>query len=135
MAIYRALGESLAGACPRPPPCYIKSHRIRGSLTHWTFRMNKAELVADIAERAELTKADAGRALDALIDSIGSALKKGDAVMVVGFGTFQVRTRAARDGRNPRTGESLKIAAATIPAFKPGAGLKALVNTPAKKKK
>ena len=90
--------------------------------------MNKAELIDAIAATAELTKADAGRALDATIAAIADALKKGDTVTVVGFGSFIVRERAARTGRNPKTGEEIKIAAARNPVFKAGKALKDAVN-------
>ena len=90
--------------------------------------MNKSEFVDAIAEHAELTKADAGRALDAMVASITKALKKGDTVTLVGFGTFSVRKRAARTGRNPRTGEAIKIKASKNPAFKAGKALKDSVN-------
>ena len=86
--------------------------------------MNKSELVDAIADSADLSKASAGRALDAAIDAVTSALKKGDAVSLVGFGTFSVKQRAARTGRNPQTGAEIKIAAATVPSFKAGKGLK-----------
>ena len=82
--------------------------------------MNKSDLVDAIAESAGLSKADAGRALDAVVDTVTSALKGGDSVSLVGFGTFSVRDRAARTGRNPRTGETIKIAASKNPAFKAG---------------
>jgi DNA-binding protein HU-beta len=90
--------------------------------------MNKSDLVDAIAEAAGLSKADAGRALDATVDTITGALKAGDAVSLVGFGTFSVRDRAARTGRNPRTGETIKIAASKNPAFKAGKALKDAVN-------
>jgi DNA-binding protein HU-beta len=90
--------------------------------------MNKTDLVDAIADSAGLSKADAGRALDALVDTVTSALKSGDAVSLVGFGTFSVRDRAARTGRNPRTGETIQIAASKNPAFKAGKALKDAVN-------
>ena len=90
--------------------------------------MNKAELIDEIADSADLSKASAGRALDAAIDTITKAMKKGDSVTIVGFGTFSVRKRAARNGRNPRTGETIKINAAKVPAFKPGKALKDTLN-------
>lgn len=86
--------------------------------------MNKAELVADVADRAGLTKRDAEKAVNAVVDSIEDALTKGDKVSLVGFGTFEVRTRAARTGRNPRTGQSLEISSSKVPAFKAGKALK-----------
>lgn len=90
--------------------------------------MNKSELIDNIAASAGLSKADAGRALDSLVKSVTSALKKGDTVSLVGFGTFSVRARAARTGRNPRTGETIKIKASKNPAFKAGKALKDAVN-------
>lgn len=90
--------------------------------------MNKSELIDKIADSAGLTKADAGRALDGVIDAITGALKNGDSVSLVGFGTFTVKDRAERQGRNPQTGESITIKAARIPAFKAGKSLKDSVN-------
>jgi DNA-binding protein HU-beta len=90
--------------------------------------MNKSDIVASIADQAELSKADAGRALDALIEVVKKSLKKGDSVSLVGFGTFAVRKRAARTGRNPRTGATIKIKASKIPAFKAGKALKDAIN-------
>lgn len=90
--------------------------------------MTKTELVAIIAEKAELTKKDAEAALNAIMDSVKEALAKGDKVSLVGFGTFEVRERAAREGKNPRTGEKLTIVACKVPAFKPGKALKDKVN-------
>lgn len=90
--------------------------------------MNKSELIDAIASAADLTKADAGRALDAVLDSVTAALKAGDQVTLVGFGTFLVKERAARTGRNPQTGKEIEIAASKVPTFKPGKGLKDSVN-------
>jgi len=90
--------------------------------------VNKAELVDAIADSADLSKAGASRALDAVISSITDALKEGDQVALVGFGTFTVKDRAARTGRNPQTGEPLEIAAAKVPGFKAGKALKDAVN-------
>ncbi len=90
--------------------------------------MNKSELIDAIADSAGLTKADAGRALDAATDSIAKALQQGNTVSLVGFGTFTVRHRAARSGRNPRTGETIQIKASNNPAFKAGKALKDAVN-------
>jgi len=86
--------------------------------------VNKAELIVAIAKEADLSKATAGRALDAAVKAIRSSLKKGNAVSLVGFGTFSVSKRAARKGRNPRTGAEIKIKAAKVPKFKPGKALK-----------
>jgi len=90
--------------------------------------MNKTELIDAVADEAEVSKAEAGRAVDAVISSITKALKKGDNVTLVGFGTFQVRKRAARTGRNPKTGDTIKIKASKNPAFKAGKALKDAVN-------
>lgn len=90
--------------------------------------MNKSELIDAIASQADIPKATAARALDAFIDSVTGALKTGDAVTLVGFGTFDVKDRAARTGRNPQTGNPISIAAARIPGFKAGKGLKDAVN-------
>jgi DNA-binding protein HU-beta len=90
--------------------------------------MNKAELIDRIADSAGLTKADAGRALDAFVSSVTVALKKGDVVSLVGFGTFQVKKRSARKGRNPQTGEEIKIKASKSPSFRAGKALKDAVN-------
>ncbi|KLN45638.1 transcriptional regulator HU subunit alpha, partial [Providencia rettgeri] len=86
--------------------------------------MNKSQLVDKIAADANISKAAAGRALDAIIGSVTDSLKGGDDVALVGFGTFTVRERAARTGRNPQTGKEIKIAAAKVPAFRAGKGLK-----------
>jgi DNA-binding protein HU-beta len=86
--------------------------------------MNKTELVAAVATKADLSKKDAEAAVKAVIDSVTEALADGDKVALVGFGTFDVKTRAARTGKNPRTGETIKIAAAKVPTFKAGAALK-----------
>jgi len=90
--------------------------------------VNKSELIDAIASSADISKAAAGKALDAVIESVTGALKKGDDVVLVGFGTFSVKERAARDGRNPQTGDTIKIAAAKVPGFKAGKGLKDAVN-------
>ena len=90
--------------------------------------MNKSEFVGAIADAAEMTKVDAAKAVDAMVEVITKALKKGDTVSLVGFGTFAVRKRAARTGRNPRTNETIKIKASKNPAFKAGKALKDAVN-------
>lgn len=90
--------------------------------------MNKSELVDAIASEAGLTKDQATKALNAFIASVQSALERGDDVALVGFGTFSVKERAARTGRNPKTGEALQIAASKVPSFKAGKGLKDAVN-------
>ncbi len=82
--------------------------------------MNKSELIDAIAASADISKADAGRALDATLEAVTGALKKGDSVSLVGFGTFAVKERAAREGRNPQTGQTIQIAAAKVPGFKAG---------------
>jgi DNA-binding protein HU-beta len=86
--------------------------------------VNKTEMIDAIAAAADLPKAAAGRALDAVIDSIAQSLKKNEQVTLVGFGTFVVKERAARTGRNPKTGEAIEIKAARLPGFKPGKALK-----------
>ena len=86
--------------------------------------MNKAELIDAVATSADLPKASASRAVEAVLTAISTTLKAGDAVSLVGFGTFTVKARQARTGRNPKTGESIAIAASKVPAFKPGKGLK-----------
>ncbi|PJK12948.1 DNA-binding protein HU [Lysobacteraceae bacterium NML120232] len=90
--------------------------------------MNKADLIDAIAQHANLSKADAGRALDGFISAISAALAAGDNVAIAGFGSFEVRERAERTGRNPKTGEALTIAASKAPAFKAGKALKDAVN-------
>jgi DNA-binding protein HU-beta len=90
--------------------------------------MNKAELIDAIAKSADLTKADAGRALDGMIDAITTALKNGETVSLVGFGSFGVKERAERQGRNPQTKKPITIKAARIPSFKAGKALKDAVN-------
>jgi DNA-binding protein HU-beta len=90
--------------------------------------MNKTELVQAIAEKANLTKVDSKSALDATLDAIAGALKKGDKVALIGFGTFQVVKKNARQGINPATKQKIKIAAKKVVKFKPGAGLALMVN-------
>ena len=90
--------------------------------------MNKTELIAAVAEEAEMTKKDAEKAVKAVIDVISDALVQGDKVQLIGFGTFEVRERQAREGRNPQNGESITIAASKSPAFKAGKQLKDKVN-------
>lgn len=90
--------------------------------------MNKSELITSMAEKSELTKKDTEKVLKAFIESVEEALTKGDKVQLVGFGTFEVKSRAARVGRNPRTREEIQIPASKAPVFKPGKDLKDLVN-------
>ena len=90
--------------------------------------MNKTDLIDHIAKHADISKAAAGRALDALVGAVKTTLKKGGSVTLVGFGTFAVGKRAARTGRNPRTGDTIKIKAAKVPKFRPGKGLKDAIN-------
>lgn len=90
--------------------------------------MNKAELIASVAEQAALSKKDAEKAINAVVDTISTALTEGEKIQLVGFGTFEVRAREARTGKNPRTGEAIEIAASKAPAFKAGRGLKDAVN-------
>ena len=90
--------------------------------------VNKTQLIDKIAANADITKAAAGRVVDAMVASITESLQKRDDVALVGFGTFTVRDRAARTGRNPQTGKEIQIAAAKVPAFRAGKGLKDAVN-------
>lgn len=91
-------------------------------------KMNKSELIQAVAEAADLPKSTAAKAIDAVIDNISDALVEGDTVTLIGFGTFLVRERAARMGRNPQTGKEISIPASKVPAFKPGKALKDAVN-------
>ena len=102
-------------------PLYLKK-------TIGVLRVNKSELIDAIAADAGLSKADAGKALDATLSAVTGALRKGHTVSLVGFGTFQVKDRAARAGRNPQTGATIQIAAAKVPGFKAGKALKDAVN-------
>ncbi len=90
--------------------------------------MNKTELIDHIAKHADISKAAAGRSLEALMGAVRTTLKKGGSVTLVGFGTFVVGKRAARTGRNPRTGAAIKIKSAKVPKFRPGKGLKDAIN-------
>ncbi len=90
--------------------------------------MNKTELIAAMAEQAEISKKDADKALKAFTDVVADELKKGGKVQLVGFGTFEVSERAAREGRNPQTGKTMKIAASKAPKFKAGKALKDMLN-------
>lgn len=89
--------------------------------------MNKTELINAVAEATDLSKKDAGKAVDAVFDTILNTLAKGEKVQLIGFGNFEVRHRAARKGRNPQTGEEIQIPASKVPAFKPGKALKEAV--------
>lgn len=97
--------------------------------------MNKTELIASVAAKAELSKKDSEKAVKALFDVVSEELAKGGKVQVIGFGTFEVRERQAREGRNPQTGDVIKIASSKSPAFKAGKQLKELVNKPVAKKR
>ena len=97
--------------------------------------MTKTELIAKVAESANISKKDAGAAVAAVVGAISAELVKGEKVSLIGFGTFEVRERPARQGRNPQTGESIKIKASKAPAFKAGKALKDAVNAPKKKSK
>ncbi len=90
--------------------------------------MNKSELIDAIAAGADISKAAAGRALDSMLDAVTDSLQKGEGVSLIGFGTFSVKERAARQGRNPKTGETIQIKAAKVPGFKAGKALKDAVN-------
>lgn len=96
--------------------------------------MNKTELVAALAAKAEISRKDADKFVTAFTDTIAESLVKGDKVQMIGFGTFEVKDRPARNARNPRTGKEIQIAASKAPVFKAGKALKDKVNTPAKKK-
>jgi DNA-binding protein HU-beta len=98
-------------------------------------RLNKSDLVKVVADAGELSNAAAGRVLDALLESIVKSVTKGESVVLTGFGSFEATKRAARQGRNPQTGETIQIAAATLPRFKPGKGFKDAVNVKNAKKK
>jgi DNA-binding protein HU-beta len=89
--------------------------------------MNKTDLVNQVAEKSELTKKDAAKAVDALIETITNSLTKGDKVQLIGFGNFEVRDRSARKGRNPQTGEEIEISASKVPAFSAGKSLKEFI--------
>jgi len=91
--------------------------------------VNKSELIDAVADSADISKAEAGRVIDALIDTITGSLKKDDPVVLVGFGTFATKNRAARTGRNPQTGAPIQISAARVPSFKAGKALKDAVNS------
>jgi len=111
---------------PRQRPA-VAVRRKRWSIennTKGTSVMNKSELIEAVAQNADLSKAAAARAVDAVVQAITAALKEGDQVTLVGFGTFSVRERAARSGRNPRTGDSIEIRASKVPSFKAGKALK-----------
>jgi DNA-binding protein HU-beta len=97
--------------------------------------MNKSELIDAVAAKTEMTKAAAGRAVEAVLETISETVAKNDSVAVIGFGTFEARKRAARNGKNPKTGEVIKIAATTVPAFKPGKAFKDKVAAKKGKKK
>jgi len=105
-------------------------HRTPNNITsHWEgIFVNKTELIEHIAKHADISKAAATRALESTIGAVKTTLKKGGTVSLVGFGTFAVGKRAARTGRNPRTGEAIKIKAAKVPKFRPGKGLKDALN-------
>ena len=97
--------------------------------------MNKTELIAAVAEKAEVSKKDAEAVVKAALETVTATLAAGEKVQLIGFGTFETRERAARSGKNPRIGEAVKIKASKVPAFKAGAALKQAVNTKKKSKK
>jgi len=107
---------------------FVGSHDAPTPIQYQEVAVNKSELIEQIATQADMSKAAAGRALEAAVEAVTKALKKGDTVSLVGFGTFYVGKRAARTGRNPRTGAELKIKAAKTPKFRPGKTLKDSVN-------
>lgn len=108
--------------------CKIQSRNDTNNTLEEDLFMNKAELVAAIADKTELSKKDSEKALKAFIDVVTEELKKGEKVQLVGFGTFETSERAAREGRNPQTGKTMKIPASTAPRFKAGKALKDAVN-------
>jgi DNA-binding protein HU-beta len=111
----------------RPYGCrffFIRPFREQQNLNREWANVNKAELIDAVASKADVSKVAAGRAVDAVVESVTKALKKGDQVTLVGFGTFSVRKRAARQGRNPQTGETIRIKASKTPAFKAGKAFK-----------
>ncbi len=108
----------VGGVQKKKPRAHIFNLKSKG------FSVNKSELIDAIAASADISKAAAGRALDAMVGSITDALKKGDQVTLIGFGTFQVKERASRTGRNPQTGAEIKIPASKVPSFKAGKALK-----------
>jgi len=112
-----------AGLAHRPNPRFIRIH----ANSRGTF-VNKSELIDAIAKHADISKAAAGRALDATVSAIENSLKKGDIVTLVGFGSFFVTRRTARSGRNPRTGDAISIEAARVPKFRAGKALKDALN-------
>ncbi|MBA3562858.1 MAG: HU family DNA-binding protein [Gammaproteobacteria bacterium] len=120
--IVRINSVDLARGGRRLRPGLRKTRIIKGN------RMNKGELIDAVADAANLSKADANRAVDAMLDTITDTLKKDRQISLVGFGTFSVKRRAARNGRNPRTGETIFIAASNVPGFKAGKALKDAVN-------
>src|SRR5512138_469080 len=114
-------------AAPRFPAVEAPSEFVVRHLRGGTF-VNKSELIEHIAKQADISKAAATRALEAVIGGVKTTLKKNNSVSLVGFGTFSVSKRAARSGRNPRTGATIKIKAAKVPKFRPGKALKDAVN-------
>ena len=106
----------------------MQSHLCRRKFFGGSSILNKSELIAEVATKAEITKKDAEAAVTAVIDAITESLKKGDKVQLVGFGTFEVRERGARTGRDPRTNKEIQIPASKAPAFKAGKALKDTVN-------
>lgn len=109
-------------------PVAICKNAVLHGLNIQRFFVNKTELIEHIAKHADLSKAAAGRALEATMGAVRTTLKKGGTVSLVGFGTFAVGKRAARTGRNPRTGAAIKIKKANVPKFRPGKGLKDALN-------
>nr|WP_308610127.1 HU family DNA-binding protein [Massilia frigida] len=129
MFLFRLAGGLVFGLTGRGTACLIRAadffspHILCNGA-----QVNKTELIEEIAKSADITKASATRALDAMIEAVTASLQKNDSVTLVGFGTFSVGERAARTGRNPRTKEAIKIAAAKVPKFKAGKALKDAVN-------
>jgi DNA-binding protein HU-beta len=124
----RVLGSSRAVRCRTIEPGYISDDSSDELNLSEGFLVNKTELIDHIAKHADISKAAATRALEATIGAVKTTLKKGGTVSLVGFGTFAVGKRAARAGRNPRTGAAIKIKAAKVPKFRPGKALKDALN-------
>lgn len=118
-------GRNIEGRCHAGKP---GTSREQESTYRGIIKMNKAELIEAVAASADLSKADATKAVESVLGTITDTLKKGDQVTLVGFGTFQVKARAARTGRNPQTGQAIQIAASKVPGFKAGKALKDAVN-------
>jgi DNA-binding protein HU-beta len=123
-----ALPVATAGGKPAAPVRCSRRSRRPVNANRYGVNVNKSELIDAIARHADISKAAAGRALDATFETIAGSLKRGEVVTLVGFGSFCVGTRTARAGRNPRTGDAIRIAAAKVPRFRAGKALRDAVN-------